>query len=312
MVPNKGITLWGASATGKTSFLAALHTALVDEKTDWRLRGEDPPSTRELVSLTYTLVNERLFPEATTNLREYNWSLVGKVPGAAREWHWYGPRRHPEDVVIPLHVVDVAGEVAHANRPQGREVTRQFVSNLENSTGILFFYDPVRDFEQGDAYEHTFGVLAELDSQLKPHGKLPHYVAVCITKFDEHRMLDAAERMHMVERDIDPPYFPRVPETDAREFFAKLCRLSRTQTAHRVLPLLEGTFDPRRIRFFVTSAIGFYVDPYTGVFNPQDYQQHIPRTTPNEAPRIRGDIRSINVVEPMIWLGAQVARTAGR
>jgi len=310
---NKGITLWGATATGKTSFLAALHTALVDQKTDsdWRLRGEDDPSTQRLVSLTHTLVNERVFPKATTNLQEYSWSLVGTMPRAIQEWHWYGPRRRPKNLVIPLHVVDAQGEVAKANRSQGRDVTRQFIANLENSTGILFFYDPVRDFEVGDAYEHTFGVLTELDSQLKPYGKLPHHVAVCITKFDEHRMLDAAMRMRMVEHDIDPPHFPRVPEADAREFFAKLCRLSKTQTAHRVLPLLEQTFDRSKIRYFVSSAIGFYVDPFTGVFDLRDYQQHIPRTTPDDDPRIRGDIRSINVVEPIIWLGRQLARTAG-
>lgn len=307
-VLNKGITMWGASATGKTSFLAALHTALIAEQNGWRLRGEDKESTRTLVTLTNTLVNQGGFPKATEQLNEYRWSLVARVPST--DWHWYGPRRRSADIVIPMPVVDVAGEVADAGQPHGapHPLTDRFVDNLANSTGIVFFYDPIREFERGDAFQHTFGVLAELDSQMKPHGRLPHYVAVCITKFDEQRMLTAAQLMGIVDYDVDPPYFPRVLEKDAREFFSRICSVSRTRNAHRVLSLLEATFEPARIRYFVTSSIGFYVDRSTGTFNPQDYQQHIPRTTPDENSRIRGDVRPINVVEPIIWLGNQLTR----
>jgi hypothetical protein len=308
-VLTKGITMWGASATGKTSFLAALHTALITEQNGWRLRGENRESTRALAELTNTLVSKGSFPEATANLNEYQWSLVARVP--SRDWRWYGPRRGSTDVVIPMPVVDVAGEVADADQPHGPQLTERFVNNLANSTGIVFFYDPIREFELGDAFEHTFGVLAELDSQMKPSGRLPHYVAVCITKFDEQRMLTAAQLMGIVDYDMDPPYFPRVLEKDAREFFSRICSVSRTRNAYRVLPLLEETFEPGRIRYFVTSSIGFYVDRMVGAFNPQDYQQHIPRTPAGEKSRIRGDIRPINVVEPITWLGNQLTRTVG-
>jgi hypothetical protein len=207
-----------------------------------------------------------------------------------------------------MPVVDIAGEIADADQPQGPQVTDRFVKNLANSTGIVFFYDPIREYERGDAFQHTFGVLAELDSQMKPNGRLPHYVAVCITKFDEQRMLTAAELMGLTDYDIDPPYFPRVREKDAREFFSRICSVSRTRNAYRVLPLLEETFEPTRIRYFVTSAIGFYVDRSTGTFNSQDYQQHIPQATPAATSRIRGDVRPINVVEPITWLGKQLTR----
>lgn len=306
---DKGITMWGATATGKTSFLAALHTALVDQRTGWRLRGEDRASTRELVTLTHTLVNKRTFPEATVNLRDFHWSLVGRVP--ATEWRWYGPRRRDTDVVIPMPVIDVAGEVADAEQRQGPKVTERFVDNLANSTGIVFFYDPIREYEVGDAFQHTFGVLTELDGQLKPHGRLPHHVAVCVTKFDDPRMLDAAQRMGVVDYDTAPPYFPRVLERDAREFFSRVCAVSRTETARRVLGHLEETFEPSRIRYFVTSAIGFYVDPVVGIFNPDDCQQHIPQSAGNGKSRVRGDVRPINVVEPIIWLGNKLTRPVG-
>ncbi|MGH3247487.1 MAG: hypothetical protein ACRDOI_14940, partial [Trebonia sp.] len=222
-----------------------------------------------------------------------------------------GPRRRRVDVVVPLNVVDAAGEVASASKSTKRAITQRFVTSLADSTGIVFFYDPIREHNYGDAFEHTFGVLAELDSRLKPRGRLPHHVAVCVTKFDEPRMFDAAQRMGIVDYDVDPPYFPRVMESDAREFFQRVCVVSKTRTARRILPILEETFEPSKIRYFVTSSIGFYVDQLTGTFNPRDYQQHIPGPTDEDHGRIRGDVRPINVTEPIIWLANQLTRVAG-
>ncbi len=256
-------------------------------------------------------MNQGTVPDATVDVEEYHWSLVGRVPSRERQ-------------LVRLATQALGrGDPADRGRRRRRgrerqqvhaprEITQRFVTNLANSTGIVFFYDPIREHKFGDAFEHTFGVLAELDSRLKPHGRLPHYVAVCITKFDEPRMLDAANRMGIVDFDIDPPYFPRVMESDAREFFSRVCVVSKTRTARRVLPILEETFEPARIRYFVTSAIGFYVDQSTGVFNPRDYQQHIPGATElDDHGRVRGDVRPINVTEPIIWLGNQLARVVG-
>ena len=101
-VLGKGITMWGATATGKTTFLAALYTALLDQETGWRLRGEDQASTEALVTLTNTLADEGVFPGGTTGIKNYHWSLVGTVPRAIKEWHWYGLRRLDRNVVIPM------------------------------------------------------------------------------------------------------------------------------------------------------------------------------------------------------------------
>jgi len=307
----KGITMWGAPGTGKTTFLAALYTALLDQETGWWLRGADEQSTEVLVSLTDTLAEKGVYPVQTVGIKNYRWSLVGTMPRAFREWHWYGPRRLDTNVVIPLDLVDAAGEVADASVIASREATKRFVDHLQSSAGIVFCYDPIREFTEGDTFRHTFGVLAQLDSKMNRRGKLPHHVAVCVTKFDEQRVFDAAARLGVIEYDEAPPCFPRVPGEDAREFFARLCAVSRTHSAHRVLQLLERHFEPSRIKFFVTSAIGFYVDRYSGVFNPADYQQHIARAGEEEEPRVRGMVRPINVVEPIVWLAEKLARTAG-
>lgn len=306
----KGITMWGAPGTGKTTLLAALYTALLDQEMGWWLRGADELSTDVLVTLTNTLAEKGVYPLETKGIKNYRWSLVGTMPGAVREWHWYGLRRLDTNVVIPLDLVDAAGEVADTS-VVGREATKRFVDHLESSAGIVFCYDPIREFTEGDTFRHTFGVLAQLDSKMNRRGKLPHHVAVCVTKFDEQRVFNAAARLGMIEYDEAPPCFPRVPGSDAREFFARLCAVSPTNGAARVLQLLERHFEPSRIKFFVTSAIGFYVDRYSGVFNPKDYQQHIAQVGEEEEPRVRGMVRPINVVEPIVWLAEKLARAAG-
>jgi hypothetical protein len=86
------------------------------------------------------------------------------------------------------------------------------------SPGIVLCFDPVSEFERGDAFRHTYGVLTQLKSQLGRCGSLPHYVAVCITKFDEIRVLESAQKLKLVEYDPEPPEFPNVPDEYARGF----------------------------------------------------------------------------------------------
>ena len=111
-------------------------------------------------------------------------------------------------------------------------------------------------------------------------GVLPHHVAVCVTKFDEPRVLATARRMGVVTTDPEDPYgFPRVRDGDARRVFAKLCN----GDGEMVLNTMDRTFRRDRVRYFVTSAIGFPADP--------------------------GPVNPINVAEPVLWLAEQIAKT---
>ena len=189
----------------------------------------------------------------------------------------------------------------------GRASSRALIENLARSAGIVLFFDPISEFQRGDAFRHMYGVLTQVKAMLQRHGPLPHYVAVCITKFDEIPVFEAAQKLRVVEYDPYPPEFPEVPDQYAREFFNRLVRLSKSDSAGLVLPMLEQTFRAERIKFFTTSAIGFYVDPQLDVFDPDDYQNHIPRENPGDRDYIRGGIYPINVVEPILWLGRNVA-----
>jgi hypothetical protein len=306
-----GITMLGAQATGKTTFLGALQIALLRRPSlGWSLVGDNEVSAQALVEFVDEMTDEHIFPQPTTTIADYKWALEAELPRAVKEWHWWGYRRRNQDVRIPLDLVDAPGESADSKMMYGRASSRALIENLARSAGIVLFFDPITEFERGDAFRHMYGVLTQVKAMLQRHGPLPHYVAVCITKFDEIPVFEAAQKLRVVEYDPYPPEFPEVPDQYAREFFNRLVRLSKSDSAGLVLPMLEQTFRAERIKFFTTSAIGFYVDPQLDVFDPDDYQNHIPRGNPGDRDYIRGGIYPINVVEPILWLGRNVAKAA--
>ena len=304
---NRGITMLGAQRTGKTTFLAALQIALLRRpELGWSITGENPGSTQALVSFMDEMTHKHLFPQPTgMQIENYRWALQAELKGATREWHWWGFRRRDKYVKIPLNLVDAPGEAADGSRMFGRAISESLITNLASSAGIVLFFDPVSEYERGDAFRHTHGVLTQLSSQAARNGKLPHYLAVCITKFDEIPVFGSAQKLRVVDYDPENE-IPRVPGEYAKEFLERLIKMSRSDNASLILPLIQQTFREERIKYFVTSAIGFYVDPSIGIFDPGDFQNNIP----GKPDRIRGGIFPINVLEPVLWLGRSMTRTA--
>jgi hypothetical protein len=71
---------------------------------------------------------------------------------------------------------------------------------------------------------------------------------------------------------------------------------------------LERCFRPERIKYFVTSSVGFYTDPRSRIFNPDDSQNVTRGGEQSQGMRftgIRGSIHPINVAEPLLWLTRQ-------
>jgi len=310
---SQSLTLWGPPSTGKTTFLAALSVALIRRGPVWRVVGESEDSARRLIELTTALTDAREFPQATAGIGHYRWTLHGRVKRRVKRRRWFGSRQQDEDVNVSLDLVDPQGGLVSSSWSD-RTAQGDLIANLESSSGILFLFDPIREFERGDAFEHTFGVLEQLAQRAKnrPGKRLPHYVAICVTKFDEVRVIATAEKLGLLSYDTEPPGFPKVADEDARELFAELCNVSRNGNAELVLPLLEQHFQPDRIKYFVTSAIGFYVDPRKGRFDPDDYQNRVQPNPASPEARIRGAIYPINVVEPVLWLSRQVSSDRAR
>lgn len=302
------IVMWGAPGCGKTTFLAALSIALNRRQHGWKVIGANKVSTEALISLTNMLTDDREFPTATLqNIERYRWFLIGSADRRARRW--FRRKRVNESVKIGLDLMDLGGERFAA--PRGT-VSRELIDSLVNSRGIVFLFDPVREFDEGDAFRYLFGVLSHLSQQMLEldqleGGKLPHHLAVCITKFDELRVLETAQKLYLVQPDPeDELEFPQVPSEDARELFEQLCEISATGNADMVINALKKYFHPERVKYFVTSAIGFHVDPRIGVFDPDDFQNLIPGA--NGFNKIRGTVHPINVMEPMLWLGQRLSR----
>jgi hypothetical protein len=145
---------------------------------------------------------------------------------------------------------------------------------------------------------------------------------VCVTKFDEVPVYKAAQKLNLIVSDpADPHDFPHVPDEDARELFIRLCEASGTGNAEMVVNALEKYFRPERIKYFVTSAVGFYLDPRTPYFDEDDWQNVVESESTERKPgekrkrnpsRIRGGIYPINVIEPVTWLCRQILSEPAR
>ena len=296
------ITMLGGPGSGKTTFLSALNIALTRDPYGFVLGGRTNASVDWLIEMTDRLVSKREFPNATRTIDRIEWQLfptpdlatIGFLGG--RKW-------------IELSLVDPSGGLAspeRRNEPHGKKL----IDDLADSDGILFMFDPIRGFELGNAFVTTndmLHLLSDVIARRNTKGSdttLPQHVVVCITKSDEIKVLETARQLRIVRRNTDDPLqLPRVSEHDALRLFSALTSASSNGNGGILLSALQQAF-PGRIRFFVTSAIGPYVNPRTKRFDEDDPQNLIET---EEGLRIRGSPRPISVVEPILWLSEQIA-----
>lgn len=299
---NHRISLWGAPGSGKTTFLAALSIAMMRNKLDWALVPKDDASGDRLASLTAQLVREREFPKVTNQLEVLDYVLLG--PPRVRRRGWFFRRATvTEPAHVDLSIVDLPGGAF------GSSPTSDLIDDLAASHGLLFLFDPIREFESGDSFDYFYGVLSRLAQRVMASdassARLPHRLAVCITKFDDPRVLGTAERLNLIATDPDDSHQgPRVTSDGAEELFRSLCTVSASGNADMLLSGIRQFFRPERVRFFATSAIGFYIDQRRHAYDSDDFQNVIPM---NEGHRIRGSVHPINVLEPILWLADQPA-----
>ena len=303
--------MWGAPGSGKTTFLYALSIALDGGEYGYTMAADNDASEALLIEANASLVQDHEFPGATQGIDYLQWSLHGRrqrtVPNGR------GFRLEDRAHTITLTLIDPTGELTLPAK-FGTEDRNTLVSALVKANGIIFMIDPIREFEKGDAYATTSGLLAQLTRQVAStttdfDGKLPHYVAICITKFDEPRVLATAASLKVLRYEEEDPFrFPRVADSDAQQLLASLFSVSHGGYGDRMLNSLTQHFHADRVRFFVTSSVGFYVSQETGRFD-KDNPQNVVKTKQGFADstesRVRGPLHPINIVEPVLWLGAQ-------
>src|SRR5437868_5612773 len=171
------IAMWGPPGSGKTTFLAALDIALSRRSDDdWKVIGTDAASTAALAHLTSALISNRRFPPATAGLERLSWTLLGTVDEKTGRW----PRRRAlrRSIKIGLELLDPPGEIFSDTGT--RQMNRvKLIDELARCRGLIFLFDPVREFVDGDAFHHLHGVLAQLaqrmlDADRFTDGLLPH------------------------------------------------------------------------------------------------------------------------------------------
>lgn len=336
------VGLWGAPESGKTTYLAALSVAVQRfPAKDLMIYGTDDSSTEFLEHHTTLLTRDRRFPPSTHMEQQLSWvvQMSAEVPVRKR----FGrPGRAVVPLELNLDLLDEPGTIydsGGAGTPPGgggggaalgfddedddddetpgtgagtSAVTEDSVmDDLAGCDGLLLLFDPTREWKSGDAYNYFQGTLLRIaqrrmPGRTEPGGRLPHYVAVCITKFDHPDVYWQAKRRGYRSFSADDPYlFPRVPDELAEEFFIDLVHQSERGNADLVPEALRRYFYPDRIRYFVTSAIGFHLSRRAARFQEQDFMSIVPQ--PGGDPLIRGAIHPINVVEPLIWLGQSLA-----
>ncbi|ROO86243.1 hypothetical protein EDD29_3806 [Actinocorallia herbida] len=314
--PQRRIAMWGTPGSGKTTFLAALKLALSSKTgaSTWRLFGRDPASDGALRRLTNSMIAEvRTFPSPTQNIDRYSWILQGN--SVERVGGWGRKQARSRTVRISLDLVDVSGEL-YLSRDVPSRGQDALVEDLAESRGIIFLFDPIREYDRGDAFEYFHGVIGQLNQRTDPadfvNGYLPHHMAVCVTKFDSVRVMQTALRSGLITYDPDDRHgFPSVADHEAEKLFKRLCDIAADGYGAEMINEIKANFHPDRVKFFVTSAIGFYTGP-SNLFDEHDYQNTMPNPDPADArPVIRGKVSPINVMEPLIWLGGKLAADSG-
>jgi len=305
-----GIAMLGPTESGKSTFLCALKKALLEQDEDWMLFTRDAASQRVLEEMSSALVSEGDFPLPTSAVNTIRWILGGTIERTERTGRRFNPVTTVKDrVEITLRLTDAPGGLGRADRV-GLNERNELIKQLADSRGILYMFDPIREFTHGDAFQRTDSLLTELMGVVSQesdfNGKLPHHLAVCVTKLDDPRVFRTAHDLGMlIPDDTNRWGFPRVHETDARALFHALGKISKSGDGEAVPKLFERHFHPKRISYYVTSAVGFMVNKRTRFFDPRD-TENVYRTASGAA-LVRGPVHPINVVEPVLWIVRQLA-----
>jgi len=287
------VGIMGCVASGKTTYLAALDIAVARAAGDWSIAPLNAVSEEYLQRYTTKLAREKRLPEATMpgEMHDLSWALTGQESSQP-----VGGQTQAISHAIQLNLIDAAGEWYNAGNHTG------FLGHIAACNGLLLQFDPR---QSADGHNHSYlqlflQALASRNSQER--AQLPQYVAVCVTKFDEPAVFQEAVLGGHTSADGTAMSVPVVSSERAAAFFRDLC--TRSGDAELFMALLNLYFQPDRIRYFVTSSLGFYISPETRKFDISDFR-NVARTEYGQ--EVRGDIYPINVLEPILWLARSVA-----
>jgi hypothetical protein len=329
--PPTRIGLWGSPGSGKTTYLASLPQALSGTDSAigrWNIYPKSPASAELLKQWNHRLTMERMFPELTLpgNVTNLAWRFAGDLTGSR-----YLPRRAfrrlPVASEFDLDLIDVSGEIFGHDAKVSPEIVDTALDHLTRAEGLIFLFDPITERDRQTAFEYMSSTLIELSLRIESQGRrigqfLPHYISVCITKFDDREVFMHAREAGLVN--YGPDGMPRVLAGDAETLFDAMCRGKfwkdqRTDSHGGALSVnkkLREYFHPGRIRYYATSSIGYKKppgwDPQATTrpgfqFDPDNFSNVVET---DGVQRIVGPIEPFNVLEPLVELQMQITGRA--
>ncbi len=285
----------GRAEYGQDNLSLALRVAMLyDSVGAWKMVGRDdlqPESVAFLAQRTADLLHGK-FPEGTEGKGEKAiWTISGTLIQDRLSELIGTIFNRPSCVSFDLYIQDYAGIILSELRYGDK-----FWDDLVHCDGFIYLYDPLLDgtdktnsdyFQQG--IDFVTLALQKHHSQAPLATILPHYVAVCITKFDHPDTFKRLDDAGLVVWDATSA--PWVP--DAAAAFRLLAN-------KLVISTIERSFRPSHIRYFVTSSVGFYEDA-AGHIDREDLYHVVLGEN-----RLRSEGHPINVFEPLIWIAGQL------
>ncbi|GAA4258546.1 hypothetical protein [Dactylosporangium darangshiense] len=302
------IALWGGVGSGKSVFIGALRRAIgfTEHVGRWSMHGLDKDSRSYSNNAAAGLRGETPLPLATETASNLSWTVRG-------------PLSSGDDVQVTLRLRDAPGGDYRESNDASPEATLQYLAAAD---GLIYLFDPTGELPDPDpaggaggngrpraagSFTSTLQLLQARVAEAGHAGvRLPHFLAVCVTKLDDRRVFAAANRLGLIDSDANGS--PWVPNELAKEFFRRLCTDQRYGNAPEIWNDIQGAFDPARTSYFATSALGFSYGPdSTGEADPLGM-----RTFPNRVPReklfwVQESAQPINVFEPLQTLITQIA-----
>jgi hypothetical protein len=293
------VVLWGPNNSGKSVYLAALPLASIRDSSapeSWTVVCADAATRRFVLDGVQSFRQSELLvkSERTTPLA---FRVHHSLPLNSRMSRIRA--RAARDIVVELK--DVPGEVFMM-------AEEEILYDLESSRGLIFFFDPVDDTSSLN-FASFYRTILELASRMSnagrlKRGRLPHTLAVCITKFDDERVFCKAHERGYVTLDPGGRGVPVISDVNAAALFDDLCDESvPANDAALIRGTLARFFYPDRVKYFAISSLGFYIQP-DGTFNPHDPSNLVDIHNL----RLRGEVRPAGVLELLLQLVNRIER----
>lgn len=279
-MPVYDIGLWGTAQAGKTTYLAMLYQAFLEDSQNWEIYAN--PASRQFVESAYEQIyKDQIFPDKTVNGTKFEYTVIVR-----KQLDFY-QGSISAGTEFTLHFEDAAGELYEAyydrtqreqtltieQRSTTHDLTTQrpieVFKHLAKCRALMLLIDPARTTVQAghheatadkqfvpsqySSYDHqrTYGeLLFQLFEDLREHHRehstpMP-YTAFCLTK------ADANDHLWDARYKADDFWHPS-HELESNTEMATVQKHLGGVFFQRQLP---GLIEQERVRGFLVSAIG--------------------------------------------------------